>query len=165
MDQGAQRSQACDPHRCIPSVAGGGLPARPAEIRFHPGGRRLSVRHDEARHHTYWRSRLSLAGDLPTPPPTVLRHGTLSSHGRLLCSSSRTIAVRRPNGPTPAATPSRPICGHDHAPRMRGMIANSIPIRPTTRCPPHALAMPAARPRFDVSTWAKSVAAHFSDDP
>jgi hypothetical protein len=42
-----------------------------------------------------------------------------------------------------------------------GMVANSLPTRPTTHCPPHALAMPAVRPRFDVSTWAKSVGRSF----
>src|ERR1035441_7890314 len=55
--------------------------------------------------------------------------------------------------------------GHARAPRKRGMIANSLPTRPTTHCPLHALARPAVRPRSDVSTWAKSVGRSFSDDP
>ena len=90
-----------------------------------------------------------------------LRNEKLPSHGSLPCSSSRTIAVRRPNGPPPAATPSRPFCGHDHAPRKRGMIANSLPARPTTHCPVHALAMPSVRPRSHVSTRAKIVGRSF----
>src|SRR5260370_13469984 len=107
MDQGAERRQEGDFHRCIPCAARGGFPACFAENRIRPGERRVGVRYGEARHHNYWRSRLSLARDLRTPPP--VRYGTLPSRGSLPCSNSRTIAVRWPSEPPPAPTPSPPF--------------------------------------------------------